>query len=369
MDRALLGTIVAAAAFVAAASLVPVAMRIAARLGVLDAPGGRKSHTAPTPRLGGIAILGSFAAVVLGGYVLLPWLSGAAWARSAIGESLELLEHASLVQAKLLGIMAGAVLAFATGLADDLLGARFPVSLKALGQLGAASIPVACGVQTTFLPYEWMNVAATVLWLVGITNAFNLLDNMDGLSASVALVASAVLLVNTWSLGEFFVSLLLLAFMGSLLGFLVFNLRPSFVFMGDCGSYFVGFAMGSVTLLARYVSPASSSLFPVLMPVVVLAIPLVDTFTVIVIRLLDRRPIYVGDRCHLSHRLVDMGFSPRAAVLFIDLAALTLGIGAVSLTDASVGRSALILAQSVGFVALLLVLMFAGRRGPGGEET
>jgi UDP-GlcNAc:undecaprenyl-phosphate GlcNAc-1-phosphate transferase len=363
MDRALLGTTVLVTGFAVAAAFVPIARRLAVSLGVLDSPGGRKLHSAPTPRLGGIAILGSFAAVVLGGYVLVPWLSAAAWARTAIGESLGLLEHASLVQTKLLGIMAGAIVAFATGLADDLLGARFPVWLKTLGQLGAAAIPVACGVQTTFLPYEWMNVAATLLWLIGITNAFNLLDNMDGLAASVALVASAVLLVNTWSLGEFFVSLLLLAFMGSLLGFLVFNLRPSFLFMGDCGSYFVGFAMGSVTLLARYVSSASSSLFPVLMPVVVLAIPLVDTFTVIVIRILDRRPIYVGDRCHLSHRLVAMGFSPGAAVLFIDLAALTLGMGAVSLTDASFGRSVLILAQSVGFVALLLLLMFAGRRG------
>src|SRR5207344_1705730 len=129
----------------------------------------------------------------------------------------------------------------------------------------------------------------------GITNAFNLLDNMDGLSAGVALVASTVLLINAWFLGEFFISLVLVAFMGSLLGFLWYNWNPASIFLGDCGSLFIGYVLASLTLLERYVSHASSTYFPILMPVLVLAMPLLDTATVMVIRVRERRPIYVGD--------------------------------------------------------------------------
>jgi UDP-GlcNAc:undecaprenyl-phosphate GlcNAc-1-phosphate transferase len=199
--------------------------------------------------------------------------------------------------------------------------------------------------------------------VVGITNAFNLLDNMDGLSAGVALVASGVLFANAWAHGEFFIGLILAAFIGSLLGFLFFNWEPASVFLGDCGSLFIGFVMASITLLERYVTKASSTYFPVLLPVFVLAVPLIDTLTVIVIRVRHNRPIWHGDNSHLSHRLVSLGLSRRAAVGFIYLATFCLGAGAISLRDATRGETLLLLMQSVGFVALLLLLMFVERRG------
>jgi UDP-GlcNAc:undecaprenyl-phosphate GlcNAc-1-phosphate transferase len=257
--------------------------------------------------------------------------------------------------------MAGGVVVFLVGLADDVLGSRFPAGAKAAGQVVAAGILVASGVRTSFMPGEALNVVVTVLWVVGITNAFNLLDNMDGLSAGVAVVASAVFLVNAWALGAFFISLLLLAFIGSLLGFLFYNYNPARVFLGDCGSLFIGYVIASLTLLERYVSHASSTLFPVLMPVLVLAVPIMDTATVILIRLREGRPIYVGDRRHLSHRLLALGFSPRQAVLFIYLVTLSLGLGAVNLSNATVGQSMVILVQFVGLVALILILMFVER--------
>src|SRR6185503_19891262 len=120
-----------------------------------------------------------------------------------------------------------------------------------------------------------------------------------------------------WSLDEYFISLILLAFMGSLVGFLLFNFSPATVFLSDCGSHFIGYVMAALTLLERYVSHASSKLFPVLMPVLVLAVPIIDTTTVVIIRLREGRPIYVGVRRHLSHALVAAGFSQPAAVLFI----------------------------------------------------
>jgi UDP-GlcNAc:undecaprenyl-phosphate GlcNAc-1-phosphate transferase len=226
----------------------------------------------------------------------------------------------------------------------------------------AALILIFADVRTSFLPYDWMNTLLTLFWIVGMTNAFNLLDNMDGLSAGVACVASGVLLLNAWSLGELFICLILVAFMGSLLGFLFFNFHPASVFLGDCGSLFIGYVVSALTLLERYVSHASSSLFPVLMPVLVLALPLIDTATVVIIRIREHRPIYVGDTRHLSHRLVSLGFSTRATVLFIYLATFCLGLGAANLSDATATQSVVIVLQSIGFVALLLILMFFERR-------
>ena len=149
--------------------------------------------------------------------------------------------------------------------------------------------------------------------------------------------------------------------MGSLLGFLLFNFHPAWTFLGDCGSLFIGYVMGSLTLLERYVTRASSSLFPLLMPLLVLSVPLVDTATVMVIRLRERRPIYVGDRRHLSHRLVSLGLSQRAAVSFLYLMTFSLGLGAASLTNASFNQSVLILLHSLGCIALILWLLFHER--------
>jgi UDP-GlcNAc:undecaprenyl-phosphate GlcNAc-1-phosphate transferase len=242
------------------------------------------------------------------------------------------------------------------------LGKRFQVGWKAAGQVLAALVVVAADVRTSFMPFDWMNTAVTLLWIVGVTNAFNLLDNMDGLSAGVAFVASGTLLINAWLLGEFFISLILIAFMGSLLGFLIYNWNPASIFLGDCGSLFIGYTMASLTLLERYVSHAASHYFAVLMPVLVLAVPLLDTATVVVIRIRERRPIYVGDSRHLSHRLVSLGLSPRAAVLVIYLITFALGLGAVALADASPVVTLLVLLQAAAFVLLLLILLFFDRR-------
>jgi UDP-GlcNAc:undecaprenyl-phosphate/decaprenyl-phosphate GlcNAc-1-phosphate transferase len=341
--------------------LVPVARLAAVRLGVLDHPGGRKIHGGPMPRMGGVAVFASFTAVVLAGFLSRTSAADVHWLRALLGESLAPLQDAHLVKGRLLAVLGGAGLCFAVGLLDDVLGNRFPLLLKAAGQSVAAVLVIVAGVRTDLLPVEGLNVVLTFLWLVGITNAFNLLDNMDGLSAGVAFVASLVLLLNAWSLGEHLISLLIVAFMGSLLGFLFFNFQPASVFLGDCGSLFIGFTMASLALLERYVSHASSTLFPTVMPVVVLAVPLIDTLSVIAIRLREGRPVYVGDRRHLSHRLVAHGFSQREAVLFLYLTTFSLGLGAASLSDATPWQTALVLLQTLGFGLLLLWVL---RRRP-----
>jgi UDP-GlcNAc:undecaprenyl-phosphate/decaprenyl-phosphate GlcNAc-1-phosphate transferase len=357
--------LVAVSTLCGSAVLVPLSRFLARRLGVMDAPGERKIHGEPMPRLGGLAVFLSFTSVVLWGYVLLPLILQMELAQTMLGGPLLLLREAPRVKAKLMAILLGAGLCFGVGLLDDVLGQRFPAWAKFSGQLLAALLVTFADVRILLFRAEWLNVALTVLWLVGITNAFNLLDNMDGLCAGVALVASGVFLLHAWRLGEYFICLLLGAFMGSLLGFLWFNFHPAWTFLGDCGSLFIGFVMGSLTLLERYVTHASSSLFPVLMPVLVLAVPIIDTVTVVVIRVRERRPIYVGDRRHLSHRLHALGLSYRSTVSFLYLMTFALGLGAASLTNATLSQSLLIVLQSVGCVVLVLWLLYHERQPAG----
>jgi UDP-GlcNAc:undecaprenyl-phosphate GlcNAc-1-phosphate transferase len=350
------------AAFVLSAAFVPVAGRLARRFGVLDEPGERKIHQTPTPRAGGIAVFAAFTLVVLFGYFGVPVVSRLPWVQTHLAAPVAMLQEAYRVEAKLMAMLLGGAVAFAVGLLDDVLGRRFPVGAKLAGQVLAALVLVAAGIRTDFLITEALNVAVTLVWVVGITNAFNLLDNMDGLSAGVAFVASLVLLVNAWLLGEFFISLVLVALMGSLLGFLVYNWHPASIFLGDCGSLFVGFTLAALTVLQRFVSHASSTYFSVLMPVLVLALPILDTATVTFIRLREGRPIYVGDSRHLSHRLVSLGMRPPLAVLTIYLIALGVGLGAVGLAHADLVHALLILVQALAVVAVVLILLFYERR-------
>jgi len=357
--------LLAAAVFILATVLSAVAVwptrQFALRVGIIDNPGHRKVHAVPTARAGGIAVYTSFILVVAVGYGMSPHLPELPWIRSILPTSSLVLGDAYKVSGKLWAVILGSTLAFAAGLTDDVSKGRFPFWAKLGGQLLGAIVLIAAGVTVSFLPFQWMNVVVTVLWLVGMTNAFNLLDNMDGLCAGVAFVAALVLLINAWSLDEIFIGLILVAFMGSLLGFLLFNVPPARIFLGDCGSLFIGYLMGSLTLLERYVTHASGLLFPVLMPVLVLAVPLVDTATVMFIRLREKRPIYIGDNRHLSHRLVSLGFPRRRAVTILYLLTFSLGLGAAALTDATLFQSVLVLLQTTGFVIVVLMLMFVER--------
>ncbi len=335
--------------------------------GWLDEPGGRKQHAAPIPRLGGVAFFLSFSLTVLLGFLLAPYVASLAEIRAAFPSIAAALSEAHKVHTQLFGLLAGALVIFIVGLVDDLIGERLPVSFKFGGQCLAASIAVGCGIQVEFTGIALFNIVVSFLWILGISNAFNLLDNMDGLSAGVAVSSAFIFFLNALAMGEIFLCLILAAFIGSLLGFLRFNLHPAKVFMGDCGALFIGFTLSSLTILEAYVSPASSTLFPVLMPVLVLAVPLLDTLSVIVIRLRERRPVYLGDRCHLSHRLVASGLAEPQAVKFLFLLTLALGMGALNLAHASVMRSLWTAAYSTVAAVLVLSGMRVGTPWNGGR--
>jgi UDP-GlcNAc:undecaprenyl-phosphate GlcNAc-1-phosphate transferase len=361
MSAVLLYAGVSGVPFAVTAILLPLVKRACVVHGWLDHPGGRKRHPAPIPRLGGIAFFLSFALIVAGGFALAPTIARMDGLRALVPEVGRALQDAHRVAPQLGGLLGGALLIFLTGLLDDLLGEKFPVGLKLLGQSGAASLAVFSGIQVDFTGVPLLNITVSFLWILGISNAFNLLDNMDGLAVGVAVSSAFIFFLNAVALEEIFLCLILAAFAGALAGFLRQNLHPARVFMGDSGALFIGYTLSSLTILEHYVSPASSSLFPVLMPPLVLAVPLIDTFSVMYIRISEGRPIYRGDRCHLSHRLVAAGIPEPQAVRFLLLLTLALGMGALQLADASTGRSLWTVAYTSALA--ILVLFGIGARG------
>jgi UDP-GlcNAc:undecaprenyl-phosphate GlcNAc-1-phosphate transferase len=354
MGTVALYALLAALPFVGTSLLLPVVSRFCFARGWLDQPGGRKQHRTPIPRLGGIAFFTSFTLTVLAGYALAPSLTALPKVQAFVPAIARALAEAHRVGPQLLGLLAGAFTIFVVGLLDDVLGERFPWSLKLLGQSIAAAIAVGAGIQVEFTGVPVLNLTLSFLWILGISNAFNLLDNMDGLAVGVAVSSAFIFFLNAVALEEIFLCLILAAFVGALAGFMRQNLHPARIFMGDSGALLIGFVLSSLTILEHYVSPASSSLFPVLMPPLVLAVPLIDTFSVIAIRIAEGRPIYRGDRCHLSHRLVASGIPEPQAVKFLLLLTLALGMGALQLANASVSRSLWTLLYTTVLAALVL---------------
>lgn len=268
----------------------PIARRIALYVGVVDAPAARKMHAAPVPLLGGAAIYASF----MVGLIL---LGDRAYIR------------------ELIGILLGATLVSLFGLADDHWGLH--AYLKLGGQLLAGVVLLLGGTQVNLFPsHPWVNWAITLLWVVGMTNALNLLDNMDGLSGGVTTVAAAffMLLAALGNPPQVLVGAMAAALVGACVGFLRYNLNPATIFMGDTGSLFLGFVLAALGIKLRF--PNNVPWITWLVPVCVLALPIFDTTLVFVSRILrGKNPLTTPGKDHLSHRLVALGLTRREAVL------------------------------------------------------
>jgi UDP-GlcNAc:undecaprenyl-phosphate GlcNAc-1-phosphate transferase len=272
-------------------------------------PSGTRWHERATPLFGGVGI----AAGLLTG-VLLAVATGA-------------LEPSWL----LAGILAGCAVVFCAGLVDDVRHLR-PVA-KLAAQVGAAAIAMAAGLRVELVSNDVLGVAIGLLWLVGITNAFNLLDNMDGLAATLATVACVYFAIDAATVHENdLVLVLALSLAFACLGFLPFNLRPgdsARVFMGDAGSQLLGFLLAVLGLAASWTT-AGTTVATMLLPLLVLAIPILDTTLVTVRRLAERRPVTQGGKDHTSHRLVYYGLSETRAVALLALIGVTLGATGVA---------------------------------------
>jgi len=342
--------------------LVPVARKLAFKWDILDHPGERKIHVEPKPYLGGLAIYGSFIFVIAINLVLYLTLKSQPYFADNFPGLVRQAPLLNKVTFKLIAILGGATLLVILGFIDDVKGVSFSPKLKFFAQLAIAAITVFLGVRTSFLPFDWLDWMFSIFWIVGISNSFNLLDNMDGLSSGVAAISGFIFFCITAYQGQLFMAMILAVFIGSTLGFLKHNYNPSKIFMGDTGSLFLGYILASLTIEASYVTAESSSLLPALMPLIILSIPLFDTISVIIIRIKEHRPIYVGDKRHLSHRLVDMGFSPRSAVNLIYLLTVSIGLAAFLLPNLSVGESMIVLLQVLIILIIVTILMFVGKR-------
>jgi UDP-GlcNAc:undecaprenyl-phosphate GlcNAc-1-phosphate transferase len=342
------------AALPVAASVLWVLLRSSGLAGRLVAhPTGERWHDAPTPTFGGVGIAaGLFAGV------------GCAIAAGAVDTSGELL-----------GILAGCAVLFVAGLVDDIRHLS-PVA-KLAAQFAAAGIAVAAGLRVELIGNDAVATVVALVWLVGITNAFNLLDNMDGLAATLAAVACGYFAVDAATAHENDVVLVLALSLGfACLGFLPFNLRPgrrAAVFMGDAGSQLLGFMLAALGLAASWTT-AGTTVATMLLPLLVLAIPILDTTLVTVTRLREKRPVTQGGKDHSSHRLVYYGLTESKAVALLTLIALALGATALAynvldnerLTIVGVLLSFVLLVQFGGFLA---DLSERSRRGEAGDAS
>jgi UDP-GlcNAc:undecaprenyl-phosphate/decaprenyl-phosphate GlcNAc-1-phosphate transferase len=356
-DRILICAAVLFASYVVATALVFPARAAARFWGILDFPSRRKVHVAPVPLFGGIAIFGALVTVVSCSLILLPFIQ-ATGVGVKFHSGLSVLSNYVLIRPKLWALFAGSLLVTAIGVVDDVRKSGLSPWIKLAAQMAAASFLLIAGITMDLASaYPVIGAIVSIVWVVGITNAFNLLDNMNGLSSGTALICSSVFLVLVMFRGEFFIALLLSAILGSTLGFFQFNIGGGSIFMGDAGSLLLGYLLGALTLMARYVDSESSFLLPVLAPLMILALPIFDTLSVIVIRLHEHRPVFEGDKMHLSHRLVRMGMSPRKTVGFHYLMAFTFAVNALLMMNSRILHSLVALFQVAALAAMVSILM------------
>jgi len=361
-ERVITSLAVVGCAYLASTVLVFPVRALARRFDILDRPGPRKCHLAPVARTGGLAVLIALLAIVWGSLWLLPYLRSSV-VSSYLYTSLTEIANYPVITRKLWALLCGGLLVAGVGLLDDIKGVGFPPRYKFAGQIAAALVLLPAGIYMDLLNCNhYVSMLVSVVWIVGITNAFNLLDNMDGLASGIALICSFIFLVLVMVKGEFFIALLLSAVIGATLGFFQFNIRGGWIFLGDSGSLLLGYLLGAVSLMATYVDPRDTSLFPVLAPLIILGLPLFDTFSVIVITLRKKRPVFQGDEMQLSHRLVRMGMTMRQAVYFSYLMAFAIALNGLLMLDSRVLHSVIAIVEVTALVAMVTVLMATSAR-------
>jgi len=342
----------------------------ALRVGFVDQPGERKIHQQPIALGGGIVIFWvTMLPMMLAGALAL-------WAKwygipDFIPPAIRVHLPGVLLRGRMLAAFIGAAaLLHGLGIVDD--KRHLGPGVKLLVQFLAAGILAVVGEIrfSFFIPSALLAAALSMLWMVVIINAFNFLDNMDGLSAGTAAICGGIILSAAWSSGQVFVSGILALLIGALVGFLVFNFAPAKIFLGDSGSLLIGMLLAVATIQTTYYHQEQQSTpwFVTLMPLVVLAVPLYDFVSVTVLRLRQGKSPFVGDMQHFSHRLLRRGMSQRQAVLTIYLATATCGLGATVLHEMTPVGVVLVLVQCGLIVAIIAILEQPGKTSAGQNE-
>ncbi len=342
--------------------LVPIARRFAIKHSVLDKPDDRRIHLKSKPLFGGVAIYVAFIATIFISLLILFCYSEISSLNYLIPSFL--LSEIVLIKAvlpKLIVILFCGLLMLGLGLVDDI--HKLSAKTKLMAQIMIALLLISFDIRITlFIGNNFISSIITLVWIVGITNAFNLLDNMDGLSAGVAFIASMIFFVITALQGQIFTATILLVFAGSILGFLRYNMYPASLFMGDAGSMFIGYMLAVLTVVSSYYTKSSPTFFPVIMPVLILGVPIFDTISVLAVRIKNKKAISQGDMNHFSHRLVKLGMTQKQAVWFIYLITFCVGINALMLCFVNVWVSIAILIQAMCIFAIIIILEGIAKR-------
>lgn len=311
--------------------ITPQVKELAVKLGAMDAPDARKVHTRPIPRMGGLAIYAGFILAVF---------------------------FSMHITSEIIGLLAGGTVILIVGIIDDL--KSLPPKVKLFGQILAAIVLLLFDIRIDWLtnPFgdmvyvDYFSIPLTILWVVGLTNTVNLIDGLDGLAAGVSTIASITILLVALQQGFGVVAILTAALAGSAMGFLQHNFNPAKIFMGDTGSMFLGYMLAAVSVLGTVKSAATIAL---IVPIVALGLPIMDTAFAILRRYMSGRPIFKPDKGHLHHRLLEMGLTQKQAVLLMYVISGCLGFSAIILTEVNKGIGAVI-------IAVILIAAFLGAR-------
>lgn len=307
-------------ALITAYFITPYVKNLAIKAGAMDAPDGRKVHTKPIPRMGGLAIYVGFVLAVF----------------------------ASMhITRDILGLLVGGTVILAVGIIDDMY--QLPAKVKLFWQIVAAFVLIIFDIKIEWItnPFGEMlfagyfSIPLTLFWVVAMTNTVNLIDGLDGLAAGVSIIASVTILLVSLQQGLVLMAVLLAALAGGALGFMKYNFNPATIFMGDTGSMFLGYMLAAISVLGTFKSAATIALF---VPIVALGLPIMDTAFAIIRRYNNGQPIFKPDKGHLHHRLLAMGLSQKQAVLLMYVISACLGVSAIALTEVNRVAAVLIIA-------------------------
>lgn len=360
----ILAIIILVGSFALSVFLTYLAKLFAMRTGFVSKPTSERFATRVVPLGGGIAIFANLAIVLLGAMAIVTFLA-APGRLNWLGESVTVHTSGFLSKTgKITIILLLALVLFLLGLWDDKkrLGPYLKLAVQAAVAVSAAwfaNIRV-----ELFIESRIVAVLLSAIWIIVIINAFNFLDNMDGLSAGIAVITSSILFVAAATNGQVFIGALALVFIGTLLGFLVFNFPPARIFMGDAGSLVVGFFVALLTLRTTYYNQAQSQQwYPVFVPLVVMAVPLYDFISVTILRICQGKSPFVGDTQHFSHRMKKRGLSDTQTILTLYLATLCTALSATFLYQVNSAGAVLIFVQTV--MVLLIIAIFETTAGNG----
>lgn len=343
-------------ALVVSLLITPLMSRLAWKCGLVSREENRGNSG--TPIMGGVAVFLGFSAAIVAGMLIFPVLPGESIADTPL----------SWRSICILMLVSGFLMSL-TGFLDDkyALSPRMKLFLHSVVAIVVGTLFVVNGAQVRLFlegsQIAWLAVPVTLVWLLGITNSVNLLDHADGVTAGVSAISAMFFAALNYMHGNPSIAFISVALAGASIGFLFFNFPPASSFMGDCGSNFLGFMLGIIAVLGVYTPHDSIPYLAVLSPLLILAVPIVDTVMVLIYRRRRGAPLFKGDKNHLAHRLVRMGYSRRTTVVMLYIISVILGTMALLLPTLKPYQAILAFVNAIGVISVFTIFIAHGEKG------